>query len=62
MMLSYLHLKVDGYAGDYVLFSAWRPSTGGQIAGAAIGLLFFAILERLLGTVRARLTARWQEQ
>lgn len=61
MMLSYLHIRVANYAGDYVLFKAWRPHTGGQIAGAAIGLLFFAILERALGAFRHRLTTRWQD-
>lgn len=61
MMLSYLHFRQAGYIGDYVLFKAWRPSTAGALAGAAIGLLFFAILERFLAGVRGRLCAKWQE-
>ncbi|KXN84783.1 Protein P80, partial [Leucoagaricus sp. SymC.cos] len=42
MMTPFFHF----IGGDYLLFKAWKPSSGGVIAGTCIGLLFFAIFER----------------
>ncbi|KAL1667694.1 Ctr copper transporter family-domain-containing protein [Schizophyllum commune] len=54
-MLPYLHFQ----GGDFLLFKAWVPRSSGAIAGACIGLVVFAILERLVTAWRSRLEDSW---
>jgi copper transporter 1 len=42
LMIPFFHLT----RGDYLLFKAWRPTSGGALAGACIGVFLFAIFER----------------
>ncbi|OBZ78838.1 hypothetical protein A0H81_00550 [Grifola frondosa] len=57
-MIPWLHF--DG--GDYLLFKAWRPSSHGAIAGACIGLVALAILERWVGGTRGVLEDHWRRR
>ncbi|TRM61436.1 Ctr copper transporter [Schizophyllum amplum] len=54
-MLPYLHFQ----GGDFLLFKAWVPRSSGAIAGACIGLVALAILERFITAWRARLEDMW---
>jgi solute carrier family 31 (copper transporter), member 1 len=55
-MIPYLHFT----GGDHLYFSSWEPSSRGAIAGASLGLLILAILERGLHATRAVMDARWR--
>jgi len=54
-MLSYFHTE----GGDNLFFKSWTPSSPGAIAGASIGLLFLAMLERFVNGARGRLEGYW---
>ncbi|KAL1739458.1 Ctr copper transporter family-domain-containing protein [Schizophyllum fasciatum] len=54
-MLPYLHFQ----GGDFLLFKAWAPRSSGAIAGACIGLVVLAIVERLITAWRSRLEDSW---
>ncbi|KAH9949020.1 Ctr copper transporter [Amylocystis lapponica] len=58
MMTPYLHFT----GGDNLFFKTWTPSSHGAIAGACIGLVALAILERFLGAVRSVLGAQWRQK
>ncbi|KAI1797680.1 Ctr copper transporter family-domain-containing protein [Ganoderma leucocontextum] len=58
MMVPWLHFT----GGDNLLFEAWHPSSNGAIAGACIGLVFFAIFERWVNGMRGVLEGRWRQQ
>lgn len=47
MMTPFFHFV----GGDYLLFQAWRPTSGGATAGACIGLFFFALFDRWVNAV-----------
>ena len=57
-MVPYLHFA----GGDNLLFEAWQPSSKGALAGACIGLVFYAIFERWVNGMRGVLEARWKKQ
>ncbi|KAJ3571339.1 hypothetical protein NP233_g3818 [Leucocoprinus birnbaumii] len=42
MMTPFFHFV----GGDYLLFQEWKPTSGGAIAGACVGLFIFALFER----------------
>ncbi|EPQ60924.1 copper transporter [Gloeophyllum trabeum ATCC 11539] len=56
MMTPWLHFA----AGDYLIFEAWKPSSKGAVAGACIGLLVFAMLERWIAAFRGIMETRWR--
>ena len=58
MMVPWLHFT----GGDNLLFEAWSPSSPGTIAGACIGLVVFALLERWVNAMRGVLEARWRKR
>lgn len=58
MMVPWLHFT----GGDNLLFKAWSPSSHGAIAGACIGLVFLAVLERLVSGLRGVLEAHWKKR
>jgi copper transporter 1 len=58
MMVPYLHIT----GGDNLLFKSWHPSSHGAIAGACIGLVALALLERLLNGIRNRLEGYWSRR
>lgn len=58
MMVPYLHFT----GGDNLFFKSWKPSSSGAIAGACIGLLVLALLERGLAAVRGKLEIRWKKR
>jgi len=47
MMTPFFHFV----GGDYLLFQAWKPTSGGATAGACIGLFFFALFDRWVNAV-----------
>jgi hypothetical protein len=47
MMTPFLHV----IGGDYLLFQMWKPTSGGAIAGACVGLFFFALFERWVNSI-----------
>ncbi|KAJ4476749.1 Ctr copper transporter [Lentinula aciculospora] len=57
-MKNYLHFT----AGDNLLFQAWHPNSSGAIAGACIGLVLVAFLERWLSATRAGLEHHWHQK
>ncbi|XP_006463819.1 hypothetical protein AGABI2DRAFT_225744 [Agaricus bisporus var. bisporus H97] len=44
MMVPFFHFA----GGDFLLFEAWKPTSGGAIGGACVGIFFFAMFERLV--------------
>ncbi|CAA7264701.1 unnamed protein product [Cyclocybe aegerita] len=58
MMVPYLHF----FGGDNVFFETWRPSSSGALAGACIGLVLLALLERWLAATRSVFDAHWQRR
>jgi solute carrier family 31 (copper transporter), member 1 len=58
MMKNYLHFT----GGDNLLFQTWHPTSSGALAGACIGLVVVALLERWLFAVRAGLEAYWRHK
>lgn len=54
-MMQYFH--TDG--GDNILFASWAPTSPAAIGGASIGIIFLAILERLVNGFRGRLEGYW---
>ncbi|KAF9490413.1 hypothetical protein BDN71DRAFT_1400087 [Pleurotus eryngii] len=57
-MTPWLHLG----GGDAVLFQQWKPVSPAAIAGVCVGLLLFAVLDRLLGAFRRLMEGRWQKR
>ncbi|VDB84492.1 unnamed protein product [Peniophora sp. CBMAI 1063] len=57
MMTPYLHFT----GGDFLYFKSLAPSSRGAIAGAAIVLVFLAILERALSAGRGLMEAHWRQ-
>lgn len=55
MMVPYFHFT----PGDTLFFKGWIPTSDGAIAGACIGLFFFALLERILCATRKIFEAHW---
>jgi len=47
MMTPFFHFV----SGDYLLFQAWKPTSGGATAGACIGLFFFALFDRWVNAI-----------
>lgn len=47
MMTPFFHVV----GGDYLLFQAWKPTSGGAIAGACVGLFILALFERWVNAV-----------
>jgi len=47
MMTPFFHFV----SGDYLLFQAWKPTSGGATAGACIGLVFFALFDRWVNAI-----------
>lgn len=58
LMTPYLHFT----SGDALFFKSWTPSSAGAIAGASIGVLVLAILERWLSAVRGVLEEHWRRR
>lgn len=58
MMIPYLHFT----GGDNLLFKSWRPSSAGALAGASIGLVLLAVLDRWTAAIRGLLDTRWKQQ
>ncbi|KAI0768497.1 Ctr copper transporter [Trametes elegans] len=58
MMVPYLHFT----GGDHLFFKTWHPSSHGAIAGACIGLVIFAILERWVDAMRALAEDHWRRR
>ncbi|KAJ3750104.1 Ctr copper transporter [Lentinula detonsa] len=58
MMKNYLHFT----AGDNLLFQTWHPNSSGAIAGACIGLVLVALLERWLSATRTGLQSYWHQR
>ncbi|KAJ3503404.1 hypothetical protein NLJ89_g8450 [Agrocybe chaxingu] len=58
MMIPYLHF----FGGDNLFFETWRPSSTGALAGACIGLVLLALLERWLAATRSVFDAHWQRR
>ncbi|GLB36371.1 putative GPI anchored protein [Lyophyllum shimeji] len=58
MMVPFLHFT----GGDYLLFEAWKPTSGGAIAGACIGLVCLAIFERWIAAIRGILDNYWRRK
>ncbi|KAJ3842972.1 Ctr copper transporter [Lentinula raphanica] len=58
MMKNYLHFT----AGDNLLFQTWHPDSSGAIAGACIGLVVIALLERWLFAIRSGLESYWHHR
>ncbi|KAI9057184.1 hypothetical protein FKP32DRAFT_1661838 [Trametes sanguinea] len=56
MMVPWLHFT----SGDNLLFETWHPSSKGAVAGACIGLVLFAILERWVDAMRALAENHWR--
>ncbi|OSD06008.1 hypothetical protein PYCCODRAFT_1069010 [Trametes coccinea BRFM310] len=56
MMIPWLHFT----SGDNLLFETWHPSSKGAVAGACIGLVLFAILERWVDAMRALAESHWR--
>ncbi len=57
-MTPYLHFTI----GDALFFKDWNPSSAGAIAGACIGLVLLALLERWLAATRGALEAYWRNR
>lgn len=57
-MVPYLHFA----GGDYLYFTAWRPTSAGAIAGACIGLFLFAIFERWVAALRGVFEHHWKHR
>ncbi|KAJ3828494.1 Ctr copper transporter [Lentinula raphanica] len=57
-MKNYLHFT----AGDNLLFQTWHPDSSGAIAGACIGLVVIALLERWLFAIRSGLESYWHHR
>lgn len=57
-MLSYLHFT----GGDNLFFKSWQPLSRGAIAGACIGLVALALLDRFLAGVRGGLESYWSKR
>lgn len=58
MMVPYLHFT----GGDFLFFKSWSPSSHGAIAGACIGLVALAILERWIHGVRGVFEDVWRRR
>ncbi|KAG9223347.1 hypothetical protein CCMSSC00406_0008951 [Pleurotus cornucopiae] len=58
MMTPWLHLG----GGDAVLFQQWKPVSPAAIAGVCVGLLLFAVLDRLLAALRRLMEGHWQKR
>ncbi|KIK71267.1 hypothetical protein GYMLUDRAFT_33410 [Collybiopsis luxurians FD-317 M1] len=58
MMKNYLHFT----GGDSLLFQSWHPNSSGALAGACIGLVIVALLERWLFAIRAGLESYWSHK
>ncbi|KAI0048432.1 copper transporter [Auriscalpium vulgare] len=58
MMTPYLHFT----RGDTLFFKSWTPSSPGAVAGASIGLVLLALLERLLFAARGVLETHWKQR
>ncbi|KDR84761.1 hypothetical protein GALMADRAFT_131553 [Galerina marginata CBS 339.88] len=57
-MVPYLHFA----GGDFLYFKSWQPTSAGAIAGACIGLVFLALLERWLAATRSMLDGHWRRR
>lgn len=58
MMVPYLHFT----GGDFLFFKSWHPSSHGAIAGACIGLVFLAVIERWIHGIRGLLEDVWRRR
>ncbi|KAF8168331.1 copper transporter [Crassisporium funariophilum] len=58
MMVPYLHFQT----GDYLYFQMWRPTSAGAIAGACIGLIVLALLERWIAATRSVFYIHWHQR
>ncbi|KAL4243058.1 Copper transport protein [Abortiporus biennis] len=58
MMVPWLHFT----GGDNLFFKSWHPSSHGAIAGACIGLVVLAILERWISGMRGLLESHWRRK
>ena len=56
MMVPYLHFT----GGDNLFFQSWHPTSSGAIAGACIGLVFLALLDRWVAAARNVLEDHWR--
>ncbi|KAJ7510773.1 Ctr copper transporter family-domain-containing protein [Mycena galericulata] len=56
-MMTVLHFTL----GDTIWFAGWVPQTRGAMAGACIGLLILALVDRWLAAVRAMMELHWRE-
>lgn len=57
-MVPWLHFT----GGDHLYFESWHPSSKGAIAGACIGLVFLALLERWMSAMRSVMEAKWKKR
>ncbi|KAI0790415.1 Ctr copper transporter family-domain-containing protein [Abortiporus biennis] len=57
-MIPWLHFT----GGDYFIFKAWRPTSRGEVTGACIGLIVFAILERFVSGCRGVMYRRYKQR
>jgi len=56
-MIPWLHFS----GGDNLFFKTWAPSSAGAIAGACIGLVVLAILERGISGIRNVIAGNWKK-
>ncbi|KAF4566620.1 Copper transport protein [Pleurotus pulmonarius] len=55
MMTPWLHLG----GGDALLFQRWKPVSPAAIAGVCIGLMIFAVFDRLVAAFRRMMEGYW---
>ncbi|KAG8984284.1 hypothetical protein FRB94_006196 [Tulasnella sp. JGI-2019a] len=58
MMKPYLHFT----NGDILWMREWVPSSPGAVSGACLGLIFLAIIERLLSAMHGVMEAWWKRK